>query len=91
MRAVSSTTAGSLSSGLCRSVWLDDYYGLPPESNADAITAFIRFWLDFIPRSQQKAGKQHIIAFCPRDPARLVFTHQDLAPRNMVLDEENRI
>lgn len=91
MRTVSSTTAGSLSSGLCRSVWLDDYYGLPLHSNPHAITAFVRFWLDFIPRSQQKTGKQHSIAFCPQDPARLVFTYQDLAPRNMVLDGEGRI
>jgi hypothetical protein len=91
MRTVSATTAGSLSTGVCRSIWLDDYYGLPPHSGPDAITAFIQFWLNFIPRSQRNTGKQHNKTFCPQNPARLVFTHQDLAPRNMILDEKCRI
>jgi hypothetical protein len=45
MRSLTSPTAGALISGECHSIWLDDYYKLPPHATPENVTSFIRFWL----------------------------------------------
>ncbi|KAI1929758.1 hypothetical protein LOZ12_006886 [Ophidiomyces ophidiicola] len=87
MRAQTSTTAGSLSDGACTSVWIDDYYGLPSHASPESISAFIHFWLNFVPPSRYKPGKQHYKEFLSQHHVPLVFTHQDLAPRNIIVDD----
>lgn len=91
MRSLSSTTAGSLFDGMCRSVWLDDYYGLPPHASPEAITDFNQFWLNFVPPSQRKNKKSSNMTFASKHHSPLIFTHQDLAPRNIIVDEKSRI
>ncbi|OAX82440.1 hypothetical protein ACJ72_03202, partial [Emergomyces africanus] len=87
MRAQTSTTAGSLSNGICTSVWIDDYYGLPSHASPESITVFINFWLNFVPPSRHKQGNHHYKELLSQHHVPLVFTHQDLAPRNMIVDE----
>ena len=41
LRSVTSSTAGSLATGRCKSFWLEDYYGLPPQSNPEDVAGFI--------------------------------------------------
>ena len=91
MRAQTSTTAGDLSDGKCKSVWLDDYYGLPPHPSPETIAAFIHFWINFVPPSRRQTEKQHNKEFLSQHHGPLVFTHQDLAPRNMIVDERRHL
>lgn len=91
MRSLTSITAGSLVQGNCNSLWIEDHYGLPPHASPGAITGFIQFWLNFIPLPQRKNRKPTNITFAPKHESPLVFTHQDLAPRNIMLDRELRL
>ena len=43
MRTITSPTAGSLGTGICRSIWLDDFYGVPRHASATTIAAIINF------------------------------------------------
>ncbi|KAL9104550.1 MAG: hypothetical protein Q9163_000524 [Psora crenata] len=91
LRSVTSSTAGSLATGKCRSFWLDDLYGLPARSRPEDIAGFIQFWTDFvsIPREIKKTASQHAepAQRCkPWTVAGFVLTHHDLAPRNLMLD-----
>ena len=43
MRTCTPSTAGSLVRGTCDSIWLDDYYKLPPHATPEAITQFLLF------------------------------------------------
>ncbi|KAF7620275.1 hypothetical protein AFLA_005584 [Aspergillus flavus NRRL3357] len=47
LRSVTSPTAGSLTTGECRSFWLEDRYGLPANSGSAAFAHFFRFWTNF--------------------------------------------
>ncbi len=96
LRSVTSTTAGSLVTGSCRSFWLDDRFGLPAWATPDNIYAFIDFWSEIGSPKQEvaKTPAQH------REPPRqqhlppvtpLVFTHHDLAPRNMILHPSGQL
>ncbi|KAL2378004.1 hypothetical protein RJZ90_006311 [Blastomyces dermatitidis] len=56
----------------------------------EAIPAFIRFCLNFVPLSRRKAGVQSKKEF-PSHQTPLVFTYHDLAPRNVILDDRRRL
>ena len=91
MRALTSPTAGSLLDGKCNSVWLDDYYRLPPSATPEAITSFIRFWLQYVSKARQTLGNKRSIhdqPFVPPTSTTLVFTHQDLAPRILLVGRD---
>ncbi len=91
MRTITSPTAGSLVSGKCDSIWLDDYYKLPLHATPEALTSFICFWLQYVSkRSLGQKGRRSRSdkQFVPSTPASLVFTHQDLAPRNLFVDNQ---
>jgi Phosphotransferase enzyme family len=95
LRSLTSLTAGSLFTGECRSFWLDDRYNLPAHSTPDAITCFIEFWNNFTPRrrkspepTKSKSDKKN---YLPPLPTSLVFTHHDLAPRNLLVDKQGHL
>ncbi|KAL8922326.1 MAG: hypothetical protein Q9172_003618 [Xanthocarpia lactea] len=94
MRTCTSSTAGSLVRGTCDSIWLDDYYKIPPHATPEAITQFLIFWLRHVPTrrkvsaSNDPDGAQR---FVPSTSPSLVFTHQDLAPRNLIADRDGKL
>lgn len=91
MRRVTSPTAGSLGTGLCRSLFLNDAYGVPRNATAAAMSSIVNFWHNF--RSFRKEVSKTPVdhrATCeqPTRPDKdLVFTHNDLAPRNIMLEQ----
>ena len=93
LRSITSTTAGSPVTGECRSFWLDDLYCLPPRSRPADIASFLTFWVDFTnPRAAMKAAETQLSSspskkYVPSTAGPLVFTHHDLAPRNILLDK----
>ena len=95
LRSVTSLTAGSLATGECRSFWLEDRYGLPARSSPKAIASFISFWVGFVSIRQAKKavaeGTGHPKRWGPPTAKTLVFTHHDLAPRNMLLHPSGQL
>jgi serine/threonine protein kinase len=95
LRSVPSLTAGSVATGECRSFWLDDRYSLPARSSPEVITSFITFWVGFISiRQAMKAAAQgslHPQGYIPPTAKTFVFTHHDLAPRNLLLDSSGQL
>jgi len=95
LRSLTSSTAGSLATGQCRSFYLEDRFGLPARSNPKDITYFIRFWVGFSSiRQAIKAATQASVEPRGRIPPTaksLVFTHHDLAPRNLLLDPSGQL
>jgi hypothetical protein len=89
LRSVTSSTAGSLATGECRSFWLDDRYSLPARSNSQNMALFFRFCGSFTSmRKAMQASGGGAIDFKEQKPLRtetFVFTHHDLAPRNILL------
>jgi hypothetical protein len=57
MRSLTSTTAGSLVTGECRSFWLDDHFGLPARAKPKDISDFLAFWIAFISIRQELKKK----------------------------------
>ena len=93
LRSATSSTAGSLVSGECRSFYLDDRYNLPPRSTPEVITSFIKFWLYFTPSLMRKGAKPATSngkKYLPPSPKFLYLTHHDLAPRNILIDDCGR-
>ena len=94
MRSRHSPTAGSLVTGKCKSIWLDDYYGLPEHASPETFSSFIQFWLQYEPRRKRtnRPGiNAHECHKSPTTPKYFVFTHQDLALRNLLLDEQDNL
>ena len=96
LRSLTSSTAGSIESGECRSFWLEDRYQLPARSSPEHITYFIKFWLGFasIRRAREIAAQSSahpLNRYIPPTSNRLVFTHHDLAPRNIILDTSGKL
>lgn len=95
LRSVVSTSSGSLATGKCRSYFLEDWYGLPLRATSQQVISFLNFWANFISNRQeiQKTPAEHVT--CPRPVfsscCPLVFTHHDLAPRNIILDPEGQL
>lgn len=58
------------------------------------ITCFISFWLHFVSKARarklSKVGAKHRRKFVPSTTT-LVFTHQDLAPRNMMIGTDGNL
>ncbi|EFW16515.1 conserved hypothetical protein [Coccidioides posadasii str. Silveira] len=92
-----SSTAGSLKTGECRSFWLDDLYGLPLRSSSANLTSFLSFWVNFSnPRAAIKVTEDQLLAtslknYIPSTAEPFVFTHHDLAPRNILLDKSGHL
>jgi serine/threonine protein kinase len=95
MREVTSSTAGGLVTGECNSFWLEDYYGLPLHATPSDVQSFITFWLQYPQKRPQLYPDPELhrknITLTPSLPTRFVFIHQDLAPRNIVIDKHRRM
>lgn len=77
-------------SGECRSFWLDDRYGLPPRSRSADIACFFRFWTNFTTMRNAMKAASHIrfavsVERSCLESENFVFTHHDLAPRNILV------
>lgn len=81
LRSLTSRTVGSLSSGKCRSIWASDYYGIPDHATSSDLDAFLGFWI----RYKRKQANSRNSTLPPT--RRLVLSHHDLAPRNIIIDE----
>ena len=93
MRMSRSSTAGSLITGKGKSIWLEDYYGLPEHATPETLSSFIQFWLQYIPpwkRTEPQISTRGL-RLLPITPKHFVFTHQDLALRNLLFDEDNNL
>ena len=87
MRSRTSPTAGSLVTGNCKSLWLDDYYKLPALFVARKSRRFHPILAAVYPYKEAGATAGLIPPnFVPYVPTSFVFTHQDLAPRNLLVD-----
>ena len=93
MRKRHSSTAGSLVTGKCNSIWLEDYYGPPEHATPEILSSFILFWLQYIPPRKRMEPRISTRGsrLLPITPKYFVFTHQDLAPRNLFLDEDHNL
>lgn len=97
LRSVTSFTAGSLVSRLCKSFYLRDQFGLPFQSGPKNVRSFLRFWTKFTSISKEfKPAAQSITApsieeYVPSVPDIFVLTHHDLAPRNMIVDPTGQL
>lgn len=95
LRSAVSVTSGSLATGKCTSYFLQDSFGLPPRATLYQVNAFLNFWANFTTLRQEtkKTPAEH--ATCPRPVFTyshpFVFTHHDLAPRNIILDPEGQL
>ncbi|KAI1365455.1 ankyrin repeat protein [Xylaria arbuscula] len=95
LRSVESPTAGCLFTGQCTSFYLDDRFGLPSGASLSQVNSFLNFWLNFdsIPHEIKKTPSDH--STCPRPlfstNDTFVYTHHDLAPRNIMIDSANQL
>jgi len=92
MRTIVSPTAGSIGSGLYKTIWLDEEsMGIPPRVSAATFTVIVNVWHNLkIDSESKKTVEDHRrCALGPTqvDPAGLIFTHTDLAPRNIMFEE----
>lgn len=94
MRRATSPTAGSLGTGICRSFWIEDRYRLPISPNASVIACVVNFWFNHVSFRQEarKKPEEHAASVAqPVETQSLVFTHHDLAPRNLILDTKGSL
>lgn len=94
MRTSTSPTAGTLGTGFCRSFWIEDRHGLPLSPTARVVTCVVNFWYNYTSFKQEsrKTVEEHVACVAkPLAIAPLVFTHHDLAPRNLMVDSSNKL
>ncbi|KAI1753961.1 hypothetical protein F4782DRAFT_545315 [Xylaria castorea] len=91
MRSQRSPTAGSLGTGIARTFWIDeDAYGIPLRASSYTIMSLVNFWYNAgsFTKESKKTKEQHQ-STCEgplKLSQQLVFTHHDLAPRNLMID-----
>lgn len=91
MRTQISSTAGGLHTGKFNSMWVEDLYGLPKHASPFAVAEYFNFWGNFIcpPLHERPKRPEKLKVNFSNIP--LVFTHQDLAPRNMMVDRHDKL
>jgi serine/threonine protein kinase len=95
IRSITSPVAGSLATGECRSFWLEDRYGLPARCRPGDMEYFFGFWINFtsMRKAIQTADQREIPTperqMLPTEP--FIFTHHDLAPRNILLSPSGEL
>ncbi|KAI0965553.1 ankyrin repeat protein [Xylaria arbuscula] len=95
LRSVESSTAGCLLTGQCTSFYLDDAFGLPPGASSNQVNNFLNFWLNFVSMRHEikKTPAEHLTcrrpSFSTNDT--FVYTHHDLAPRNIMIDSAKQL
>jgi hypothetical protein len=87
MHKITSSTADGLSSGSVRSPWFQGLYPPAPHSSPVAFAGYLNWWLaDCRPRNLK--GRPDLLL----EPLRKhVFVHQNLAPRNLIVDAQNQL
>lgn len=87
LRTVTSKTTGGLKSGRTRSQWLQDLHGAVLHASPAEFIGYINWWITDCrpmyckPRPELVLEPEH----------EHVLVHQDLAPRNMILDSGGRL
>jgi Phosphotransferase enzyme family len=87
MHMVTSPSAGGLSSGCIRSPWFQGLYPPASHSSPVAFAGYLNWWLVSCRPNHLKARPDLLLEPLPQH----VFIHQDLAPRNMIVDAQNRL
>ncbi|KAK4145737.1 uncharacterized protein C8A04DRAFT_10339, partial [Dichotomopilus funicola] len=92
MRSVTRSTAGSLGTGICRSFFLDnDAYGIPNHASPTMTSYIVNFWHNHksFRKEASKTAEEHRES-CPEPttPEELAFTHHDLVPRNIMIENK---
>lgn len=82
-----SLRGGGLHSGIFTSIWLDGCYPPTPYSSPDTLNLYLNWWLVKC-RPTYNTPRFDLI-LDPFDA--YVFTHQDLVPRNMIVDENDKL
>jgi Phosphotransferase enzyme family len=88
MREIKSPTRGALTTGICPSIWLADYYGPPPHATCEALASYLNYWIIYHPKGQPTPGDYLLVL---PTPLTFAFTHQDLALRNILVDHSNQL
>jgi thiamine kinase-like enzyme len=74
---------------------LEDFFGLPDRSSPENIGYFIKFWVRFVSIRQEitavKQSRPEPKGRIPPTSRTFVFTHHDLAPRNLLLDPTGKL
>ncbi|KAI0371710.1 hypothetical protein BV20DRAFT_158279 [Pilatotrama ljubarskyi] len=84
LHSITSQTTGGMHSGRTRCIWLDDQHGPARHASPLTFTNYLNWWLVDC-RPTQLTPQPHLVL----EPAKEhVFVHQDLAPRNMILDPQ---
>ena len=95
MRTVTPMRAGGLVSRECNSLWMNDYYGMLVHATPQDVQSFITFWFQYSPQSPRVYPKSDTCSrqksLIPPPPTHFVFTHQGLAPRNILLDKHLKL
>jgi len=81
MASVTSGTTGGLHSGRVRSIYIDAIYGPVPHASPATFSNYLNWWLTEC-RPQWVRPRPDLIF----SPSEHILVHQDLAPRNMILD-----
>lgn len=95
LRSTTSSAARSPVPGKCTSFWLDGHSGSPPRASPAELASHISFWITSVdPQTATDAVEVQLPAalskkYVPSAAAPLVFTHHDLAPRNILLDRSD--
>ncbi|KAF3764149.1 hypothetical protein M406DRAFT_330500 [Cryphonectria parasitica EP155] len=94
MRTAKSPTAGSLGTGICHSFWIEDRHRLPVSPSARVIACVVNFWYNHktFKQESRKTPQEHFESVDkPVAVEPLVFTHHDLAPRNLMVDSSKNL
>ncbi|OBT80095.1 hypothetical protein VF21_01071 [Pseudogymnoascus sp. 05NY08] len=80
--------------GVCRSMWLDDRFSVPARALPSTISSIVNFWHNLVSfRSEKAKSPEEHRQSCerPTQPEdNFVFTHHDLAPRNLMLETSTK-
>ncbi|TRM67053.1 kinase-like protein [Schizophyllum amplum] len=87
MASVTSQTTGGIHSGHVESEWIQGQYGPIPHASPTSFSNYLNWWLSQCRPTEYRAHPE--LAFQPAPHHTLV--HQDLAPRNMIVDAEGAL
>ncbi|KAI9059059.1 kinase-like protein [Trametes sanguinea] len=87
LRSVTSQTTGGLNSGRTYSEWLQDQMGPVRYASPAAFTGYLNWWLVQCRPEYCSPRPDLVLEPVPEH----VLVHQDLAPRNMILDRRGRL
>lgn len=75
-------TSGGINSGRCRSEWLQGQYGPVPHASPTTFSNYLNWWLTECRPTEYHPRRELLVRAEPHH----ILVHQDLAPRNMILD-----